>query len=443
MARTTSGTLELEERTGSDPGGWHDGWLNPKRGDVNDLVIAIEDGNVPQMSFAFMIPEGGGRWSDDFSEFEISEYDIDGGDVSAVNYGANPYTDITARTSEILSDMERLPQGALTEAYERLTARSRTLVPREHVNLRRAPRATDATSPVIRRLQGRIVRTHARFVDLANQADLTVADLATVRLPWYEIRNAAGGGGPAGEGEPDTADIYVFDEIGGSFGVDAKTFAEDLNAITAPKIKLHINSPGGSVTEGMAIRSALMQHSSWITAYVDGIAASAASIIALGADEIETMEGAQWMLHDASATIEGNEAELTKSATWIGRQSNNLADIYAKRMNITTEDARQMMLDETWAFADESVSLGLADRVGGRNPAKVPPQDMAERMSRKHDLTRFGYRFLSRENAPAPRQTRGTGFAKGGMIERQATPEQPRGRSIALIEAQLGLDEHR
>ena len=461
MARTTTGTLELRE---DQAGGWHDGWLNPARSDVNDLVIAIDDGDVPQMSFAFMIPDGQGEWSADFAEFEIIEYDIDGGDVSACNFGANPYTDITARTPDVLDDLGRLPQGALWEARRRLEQRDDSRA-REQITVRHATREVDAgASPMRRRLQGKISRTAARFADLANRAGLTVEDLATARLPWYEIRAAADPLlDPVEDGtvqelaEPESTDIYVFDEIGGSFGVDAKTFAEDLNAITTPRINLHINSPGGSVTEGMAIRSALMHHPSWITANVDGIAASAASIIALGADDIVTMPGAQWMLHDASTHVEGNQAELGKATTWIGRQSDNLAEIYAERMGITAEEARGLMLAETWAFAEESVEMGLADRVGERSKAKTPPADLAERMARSHDLTRFGYRYTSRMAAPAPLLTRtkaGYEVALNSTVPPDtagrgevtapngSTPHQPQGRSIALIEAQLDLDEH-
>ena len=120
MARTTNGTLLLEERA---EGGWHDAYLNPKRNDVHDLVVALDDGSVDQMSFAFMIPEGGGWWSEDFTLFEIRAFDINRGDVSAVNYGASPYTDISARTAEVLNDLKHLPMGALREAEHRLISR--------------------------------------------------------------------------------------------------------------------------------------------------------------------------------------------------------------------------------------------------------------------------------------------------------------------------------
>lgn len=119
MARTTNGTLELSmvsDGLGSEA------WLNPKRQDVTDLVLAIEDRNIDQMSFAFILEEG--WWSDDFSTFKISKVDIHRGDVSAVNYGANPYTSITARSREILDELEHLPTSLARAALARLTGRA-------------------------------------------------------------------------------------------------------------------------------------------------------------------------------------------------------------------------------------------------------------------------------------------------------------------------------
>ena len=120
MARTAAGSLELAETTaGLD----YDAYLNPKRQDVRDLVVAIDDGVINESSFAFQITEG--TWNDDFTEFWIESYDIDRGDVSAVNYGANPYTSVAARAREVIADLEHLPPGAQRAALERL----RTLEP--------------------------------------------------------------------------------------------------------------------------------------------------------------------------------------------------------------------------------------------------------------------------------------------------------------------------
>ena len=118
MARTTNGTLELSMVA---EGLLSDAWLNPKRQDVADLVTAVEDRNIDQMSFAFLLEEG--RWAEDFSTFTITRLNIDRGDVSAVNYGANPYTSIAARSREILSELDRMPAGLANAALARLSAR--------------------------------------------------------------------------------------------------------------------------------------------------------------------------------------------------------------------------------------------------------------------------------------------------------------------------------
>ena len=118
LARTRADTLDLwEDHTGLG----YRARLNPQRDEVKNLVLAIEDGLVTENSFGFMIDEGG--WSDDFTEFRIAEYDINRGDVSAVNYGANPYTTIAARSQEILTALDQLPTGAAREALGRLVRR--------------------------------------------------------------------------------------------------------------------------------------------------------------------------------------------------------------------------------------------------------------------------------------------------------------------------------
>lgn len=118
MARTTNGSLNLSM---DDVGLAVEAWLNPKRQDVTDLITAIEDRDITEMSFAFMLTDG--VWSNDFAEFRIRELDIDRGDVSTVNYGANPYTDVAVRAGEILADLDRLPDGAARAALDRLQHR--------------------------------------------------------------------------------------------------------------------------------------------------------------------------------------------------------------------------------------------------------------------------------------------------------------------------------
>lgn len=481
MARTTANTLFLTEKP---EGGWHEAYLNPKRTDVNDLIIAMDDKSVDQMSFAFMIPEDGGWWSDDFAHFEIRRYDLDRGDVSAVNYGASPYTDISARTAEVLQDLDHLPMGALRAAEDRLIKRglTRGAVPaepaRERIEVRSAGRteptiiSKGSSSKAVARLNARMGQAAARYVALAAERGMPqVAELLTAKLPWFEIRNADGGQPEPGE-EPGTASVYVYDEIGGSYGVDAKAFAEQLDEITAPNISLRINSPGGSVFDGITIHSSLLHHPATVTTYVDGLAASAASVIAMAGDRIVMMPGAQMMIHDASATLEGQASDMAAGQTYLDRQSQNIASMYAGRAGGDPQEWRDLMLAETWVFGQEAVDLKLADEVYQRPTLETADPELAQRMKRSFDLT-GRYRYTGRRAAPDPMQTREAARLRvqrdpfGGMVtddgdgtltyrfNQDAAVKQPdrtserasdrhdeaKGRSIALVAAQLAAAE--
>lgn len=123
MARTkSSGTLELSM---DEIGLATRAYLNPERQDVSDLVVAVDDGDVDQMSFAFRIVRG--TWSPDWMEYRLLEVDLDRGDVSAVNYGANPYTSISARAKQAFAAIAGLDGAALAEARARLDDRARAL----------------------------------------------------------------------------------------------------------------------------------------------------------------------------------------------------------------------------------------------------------------------------------------------------------------------------
>jgi hypothetical protein len=118
MASTENKRLELW----ADQTGLGDrAWLNPKRSDVKLLVQAMEDGDVREQSFMFTITAG--QWSPDYTEYRISSFDLDRGDVGPVTYGANPYTSIAARSGEFLADIPRLPPLVAREAYTLLRQR--------------------------------------------------------------------------------------------------------------------------------------------------------------------------------------------------------------------------------------------------------------------------------------------------------------------------------
>ncbi len=256
------------------------------------------------------------------------------------------------------------------------------------------------TSPYVRRLETRVTQTAARLVEHATREQLDVVDLPGARLPWYAIRNQADDGA-----EPAT--VFLFDEIGGSLGVQADQFVRDLEAIDAPVIHLRINSPGGSLFDAIAMHSALLHHPARVIAYVDSLAASAASVVAMAGDEIVMMPGSQMMIHDASAVHDGNAAEMAKMATFLDRQSGNIADLYRQKAGGQADEWRELMLAETWMFADEAVAFGLADRVEERQAPTVPDPELADAMARSFDLT-GRYRYASRREAPAPARRQAT-----------------------------------
>lgn len=209
-------------------------------------------------------------------------------------------------------------------------------------------------------------------------------ELDSLRLGWYSITNAADDESTVEPDEEPAASVYIYDEIGGSFGVSADEFVQELNGITARQIDVHINSPGGSLFDAIAIYNALVMHPANITTYVDSLAASAASIVALAGDEVVTMVGAQWMIHDAMGMEFGNAADMEAMAAFLNRQSDNIASIYANKAGGDIEDWRAKMLAETWMMAPEAVALGLSDRVyeprpkGEEEEPKEPEVEMPD-----------------------------------------------------------------
>lgn len=224
------------------------------------------------------------------------------------------------------------------------------------------------------------------FMERLRARMLAEAPKAAAR-PWYNIQNATP---PAGE----SARVDLYDEIGGWFGVPAADFVRDLNAITADSIDLHVNSPGGDVWDGVAILNAIRDHPANVTATVDGVAASAASFIVMGADTIVMGRNSEMMIHDAWGIVMGNAADMADFSARLDSMSNNIASIYAERTG-TTEEWRAAMKAESWYSAQEAVDAGLADSVAAAKDDK-PAEDAKDRF----DLSIYNY--AGRRAAPEP-----------------------------------------
>lgn len=244
-------------------------------------------------------------------------------------------------------------------------------------------------------------------------------ELDQVKLGWWRIKNQA---------ENDTTEILIYEVIGGYFGETTEGFIQRLNEITTANIDVRINSPGGSVWDAIAIYNALVKHSANVNVYVDSLAASAASVIAMAGDKITMMVGSQMMIHDAMGFELGNAADMRAFAEYLDRQSDNISTIYAARAGGESTDWRTKMIAETWMFANEAVEMGLADEVyqkpveqdetdpeveedeepedpdDGENGDDDSEEEIELEglMTKRHPLAQRGYKYSGRRRAPSP-----------------------------------------
>jgi len=141
-------------------------------------------------------------------------------------------------------------------------------------------------------------------------------------MKWYEIKNKA-----------EKAEIWIYDQIGEDFwtggGTTAKAFQKELSAVTASQIDLHINSPGGEVFDGITIYNLLKQHPATITTYIDGIAASIASVIALVGDKVVMAENALYMMHNPSGMVVGNADDMRSMADVLDKVRGSMLKVYS------------------------------------------------------------------------------------------------------------------
>ncbi|MFG1846762.1 head maturation protease, ClpP-related [Micromonospora carbonacea] len=254
------------------------------------------------------------------------------------------------------------------------------------------------------------------------------------RRDWYRINNLASTG---------AAEVWIYDEIGW-FGVSAQDFIRDVNAITADRLDVHISSPGGDVFDAVAIFQALRNHKASITTYVDSLAASSASFIALAGDKRVIAPHGMVMIHEAWGMCIGNAADMGKMVDELDRVSANIASIYATRAGGEVDEWRAAMRAETWYSPAEAVAAGLMHEVQ-QDTDKQP----AEPARNGWDLSIFNY--AGRDAAPPPRLPRPVAAVTETptadelpAAEPEATNPEPKGdpvSDLSAIRSRLGLDD--
>lgn len=203
------------------------------------------------------------------------------------------------------------------------------------------------------------------------------------KRPWYEIKAKA-----------DSAEVFIYEQIGEDLfgeGIAAKRFVEELSALEVKSIDLHLNSPGGSVFDGQAIFNALDRHPATITTYIDGVAASIASVVALAGDRVVMARNALFMIHDPFILTAGTATELRKAAELLDQVKGTIAEIYVAKTGLERDAIDAAMAEETWYTAEEAAEAGFVDEV-------AEPLRLAAVQS--FDLRAMGYRHAPETAAP-------------------------------------------
>ncbi|WP_439652964.1 ClpP-like prohead protease/major capsid protein fusion protein [Providencia manganoxydans] len=226
-----------------------------------------------------------------------------------------------------------------------------------------------------------------------------------------------------------SADIYIYDEIGG-WGISARRFTEDLISLgNINHINLHIHSPGGEVFEGIAIYNQLKNHNATITVYIDGLAASMASVIAMVGTEIIMPTNAMMMIHKPWGVSWGDANDMRDYADLLDKVENVLIPAYMEKTGKTKEEIEAMLGEETWLTAEECVEHGFANTV--IEPVKAMASLSSKRIEEfksmpnplKNSLTK-PKNTIAPVNDPAPQPQNSTNTPQPNTADIQAQARQ-------------------
>lgn len=164
-------------------------------------------------------------------------------------------------------------------------------------------------------------------------------------------------------------DIGIFDVIGEDYwtgeGVTAKRISAALRSIGTGDVVVNINSPGGDLFEGLAIYSLLREHPGNVTVNILGLAASAASIIAMAGDTVRIARAGFLMIHNCWIIAAGNRHDFREYADYLEPFDASMADIYSARSGLDAKNVQEMLDAESWIGGSAAIDKGLADELLG------------------------------------------------------------------------------
>lgn len=270
----------------------------------------------------------------------------------------------------------------------------------------------------------------------------TIGDLLAGR-DWFRLQH---------DTETRSASVHVYGTIGSNEWWDdvaSPSLVRELDQLDVDEITLYVNSPGGIADDGIAIMNALARNKANVVAHVDGLAASAATIVILGADEIVMGAGSRLMIHDAWSITWGQASVIQKTAERLDKLSQTLAGLYAERAGGDADEWRKAMVAETWYTAEEAVEAGLANRVAPLHASDDDESAGSDVKASRNvipiaDAARvFGWRHPGREAASAPFIPSRAAAGDGRKLPVSSEPGDPNRKEHVMTNGDLmaGLRE--
>ena len=193
--------------------------------------------------------------------------------------------------------------------------------------------------------------------------------------------------------EEKSAELILYGSIGSDEywdDISDKAFKQDIeNLGNVENITLHINSPGGSVFSAVAIANTLKNHKAKVTANIDGLAASAATIITSACDIVRMPKNALFMIHNPITFAYGNNQEMQKTLEMLDKVKNSIIETYLNKTKTDKETLSQLMDNETWMSAEEAKEYGFIDEILDENVEKEVIENKLIINNMAFDITKF------------------------------------------------------
>jgi ATP-dependent protease ClpP protease subunit len=217
--------------------------------------------------------------------------------------------------------------------------------------------------------------------------------------PFYEVKAAARAGG-----EPTATDVWIYDVIGDDWfdpSLTAKELCQAVAQVDTDEIVLHLSSPGGSMSDGIAIYNALVTHPASVRSVVEGWTGSIATVVALAGEHVSMFDNTMWMVHHPWGVQVGNAAEMRSYADYLDRCSALMQRVYLGRVTKSEEELVAALDAETYFDAEQAAEWGFVDEVlSGRQAAAACDVRVLEALGlgpRRREPLAVG-RSLSSEN---------------------------------------------